>query len=135
MEKEDKLIKKLLMEGMLKPAPDSFTESVMEQVSAVEEQKEAHFLFYLFGIAVAIIGAVGVIYFVNPEFLPNYMSYFGNFFQNLFAPFKNLFGGISFSGMSFQGSGFFVGIILIISLLLGFDRMLRMRSKSINIFM
>ncbi len=134
MEKEDKLIKELLKEGFLKPAPDGFTDTVMQSVISLEKQKPASFIFYLSAIFAAIVAGLGVIYYTNPELPMKYLEYFVDFLYSLAMPFMNLFSGISLTTFNVQGSGLFLGILMIITLLLGFDRFLSARNRAINMF-
>jgi hypothetical protein len=134
MKQDDKLIRELLKQGFLKEAPEGFTASVMQNVSAIEHQKEASVYIYLIAIFAAIVAGLGVIYLINPELLMNYVDYFINFLYSLMLPFKNVFSSISVSSFTGQGSGLFLGILMIIALLLGFERFFLARKRAVNIF-
>jgi VIT1/CCC1 family predicted Fe2+/Mn2+ transporter len=134
MEREDKLIRELLKEGLLKTAPDGFTDSVMDKVSAVEQPKEMPLYVYLSMIFGAVAIGLGIIYFTSPGFLGWYASYFVDFMSGLLLPFKGLFSEVSIPDYNLRGSSTFFGILVVIALLLGFDALITRRWRVMNMF-
>ena len=134
MDKEDKMTRELLEEGFLKHAPEGFTEAVMQRVTVNERQQDVSLIVYAGIIIGAILVAVGIIYFTRPELLSNYLEYFMNFIRLIASPFKGMTGNLSVSLDDFRVSGLFLGTVLIIALLLGFDRLVLFRRRELNMF-
>jgi hypothetical protein len=134
MEKEDKLIRELLKEGFLKPAPDGFTDSVMQSVAIAEKQKELSLPALIGYILGSVLLGLGLIYLISPGTLVAYAEVFLGFLKDLFGPFAGLFEGVSIRSDYLKGSELFLGILLIIGVLLGFDRFLSSRKSVSGLF-
>jgi len=128
MEKEDQLIKELIREGLLKSAPEDFTEKVMHAVATTEIRKKSIFGDNVFSYAAitltAIVLAGSIIYFVDPAFYSSGTGSFMNLLKQVTFSFSYLLSG-SIKLNVFTGSSILIeGIIAIIVVLLIFDRLL-----------
>ena len=126
MDKEERMIRELLEEGLLTKAPDNFTDKVMMAVATSEAQKSQVGDLSYFSYALIILGAfvasLIALYFTNKALLVKFYQYlvdfnFGSFsfVTGLFTNFNNMFSAI-------PGSGLIAGIVLIMLALLAFDK-------------
>ena len=138
MEKDEKLIRELLEKGMLKKAPDNFTDKVMMAVATSETQHKPVFDLSFLSYALIVIGAlvvsIGVLYFTSKELLIKYYSYFFDFLSATTAFTASLFSNFNTSFSSLPGSGLIAGVVLIMTALLLFDRFLFTGRRYVNVF-
>ena len=138
MEKDDQLIREMLEKGLLKKAPDNFTDKVMMAVARTEVERKPLIdltaISYLFIVLGAFIVSTGVLYFTNKELLVKYYSYLISSLGGIFAFFGGLFTNFNLSFSSIPGSGLIAGITLIMIALLAFDKYVFAGRKYANMF-
>lgn len=138
MEREDQLIKELIQEGLLKPAPDDFTDNVMLAVSKTSQTEKSisdfSVIIYALVIAASIGLSVGVIYIFKPSFFQNVFAFFGSFIQHIYYSFSSIFDGPIKYGSGIELNNMVVGVAFIIATLLIFDSFLGKRRSYMNLF-
>ena len=138
MEKDDKLIRKMLEKGLLTKAPENFTDKVMMAVAAAEIQRKPVIDFsaisYVFIVLGAFIVSAGVLYFTNNELLVKYYTYFMSSIAGVTAFISGIFANFNLSFSNIPGSGLIAGISLIMIALLAFDRYVFSGRRYVNLF-
>ena len=136
MEKDDALIRELLEKGMLKSAPNGFTDKVMDSIAAEEiaDIRETSPLVYA-GIFAGAIGIlVTVLYFVSPTIFERYSSYFKGIMLSAIAPFSNIFDGFTSMQFGMSVNNMLFGSLLVVGLLLIVDQIVSKGRKYTGIF-
>jgi hypothetical protein len=135
MEKDDALIRDLLKEGFLQEAPEGFTNRVMH---AIAEEKEPvgdiSPLAYAGIIAASITLLIGILYLLDPSILTQYSQYFSKLLFTVLTPFTGLFSGFAGMNFSLPFNGLLPGLLLVIVLLLLFDRYILKTGKVIHLY-
>lgn len=138
MEKDDKLIRELLKEGLLTKAPDQFTDNVMMAVAKAELDKKQvvdySYLAYPSSILGAFAVSIGILYFTDKQLLIDYYNYFLGFVSGTLSFIAGVFTNFNDAFSALPGSGLIAGIGLIMLALLAFDRFLFKGRGYVNIF-
>lgn len=138
MEREDQIIKELIQEGILKSAPDDFTENVMQAVAKTNEAKKPAFDFsYLSSIIVLLFAvgiAIGTVYFFKPSFLQNIFAFFGSLLSHIYSSIASIFNSSIKLNLDIEMNSMIIGVIFIMAALLLFDRFLGRSKRHLNLF-
>jgi hypothetical protein len=138
MEKEDQLIKDLIQEGFLKSAPDDFTENVMKSVAGTETQKESVFGDNAFSYGAIVFAAMalagGIIYFVDPSFYSTNFGVFNDFLKQVLLSFSGIFKASTVLNIDSNSTLLILGVIVIMAMLLLFERLLNRNRRLTNLF-
>lgn len=138
MEKEDQLIKELIQEGLLKSAPDDFTDNVMMAVSKSSQSEKSISDFSIMTYALLILGSIslsaGAIYFFTPSFLKKITNFFGELTRQIFFSFSNVFNGTVKWNLGIELNSMIIGVVFIMVMLLVADSFLGKRRKHMNLF-
>lgn len=138
MEKEDQLIKELIQEGLLKSAPDDFTDNVMMAVSKSSQSEKSISDFSIMTYALLILGSIslsaGAIYFFTPSFFKKITNFFGELTRQIFFSFSNVFNGTVKWNLGIELNSMIIGVVFIMVMLLVADSFLGKRRKHMNLF-
>ncbi|MEJ2593741.1 MAG: hypothetical protein P8100_01100 [bacterium] len=137
MDKDDLLIRELLKEEHLQKAPEDFTARVMQAIKSEQDIPRPHYapvwIVSLWLLATGIVSVI--IYFTNPGFLMNFITYFAAMAGELFSPFHMLANGfLQLEDVAFPFRGPFAGIVLAIGALLLAERLFKGKRSAAGIF-
>ncbi len=133
MEKEDRVIRDLLLKTQREKAPAGFTDRVMDRLEAAAEQKQTVPSDWLYWLVVAgsILIAGSILSVIDPSLIPRYFRLFTGFISGFFHQMTGLFKHLPGPG----GDQLVMGTFLIILILLLADRLLWGRRKQANLFL
>lgn len=138
MEKEDQLIKELIQEGLLKYAPDDFTDNVMMAVSKSSQSENSISDFSIMTYALLILASVGLsagaIYIFTPSFFKKVTHFFGELIRQIYFSFSNVFDGPVKWSLGIELNSMIIGVVFIMAMLLVADSFLGKRRKHMNLF-
>jgi hypothetical protein len=129
MEKEDKIIRDLLLKMQTEKAPEGFTDSVMEAVEAAGAQKQtvqSDWLYWLVITGSLLLAGV-VLFIVDPSLILQYAGLFTGFFKQLAGLAENMSG--------FGSDQLMTGTFVIMLVLLLADGMFWHRRQRIHLFL
>jgi len=129
MEKEDKIIRDLLLKTQTDKAPEGFTKSVMEAVEAAGAQKQtvqSDWPYWLL-IAGSLLLAGVVLFIIDPSLILQYAGLFTGFFKQIAGLAENMSG--------FGSDQLMTGTFVIMLLLLLADGMIWHKRQQFHIFL